>query len=376
MRRALCFLLMVSIMLLPMAGYAAAKPAAKPGDRLLAAIKTAGAATGPAEFTQFRSANHTDAATGTSKLRLVFDVSAPVEAKGSVVALPTPRLVVAVKGALPGKTEGDSDLGGQIADSLSIKSEDGLNTTITIEMPLMVDESEYKVFTLPQDPANNKPFRVVIDINKPLPLMNIKFTPGLKDKVIVLDPGHGGTDPGAVGLSGTTEKSVNLAVSLRVKALLEKAGAKVVMTHQDDRDVFGPNASAVEELKARATVANARKADIFLSIHANASVSRDADGTATYFYQKTRYDSLLARCLQAGMMQVNGLKDRGSFPANFYVIKRTIMPAALVEMAFLSNPGEERLLNDPQFQQKVAEGIVRGMDNFFAQAAKWGGGGE
>lgn len=374
MRRALCFLLLISIMLLPMAGYAAAKPAAKPGDRLLAAVK--GASTGPAELTQFRSANHTDAATGTSKLRLVFDVSAPVEAKGSVVAQPNPRLVVTVKGAVPGKTEGDTDFDGNIADSMSIKSDDGLNTTITIELPMMVDDGEYKVFTLPQDQANNKPFRVVVDINKPLPLMNIKFTPGLKGKVIVLDPGHGGSDPGAVGLSGTTEKAVNLAVALKVKALLDKAGAKVIMTHSDDRDVFGPNATAVEELKARATVANARKADIFVSIHSNAAASRDADGTSTYFYQKTRYDSLLARNLQAGMLQLNSLKDRGTFPANFYVIKRTIMPAALVEMAFLSNPGEERLLSDPQFQQKVAEGIVRGMDNFFAQAAKWGGGGE
>lgn len=376
MRRALCFLLVVSIMLLPITGYAAAKPAAKPGDRLLAVVKTAGAATGPAELIQFRSANHTDATTGESKIRLVFDVSAPVEAKGTVVAMPTPRLVVTVKGALPGKTEGDADLGGQIADSLSIKSEDGLNTTITIEMPLMVDESEYKVFTLPKDPANNKPFRVVIDINKPLPLLNIKFTPGLKDKVIVLDPGHGGTDPGAIGPGGIQEKNVTLPVALKVKALLEKAGAKVFMTRQDDRDVFGPNSSAVDELKARITVGNVRKADIFLSIHADSTLSRDVGGTATYFYQKTRYDSLLARCLQAGLAQTDGLQDRGIKAANFYVIKRTIMPASLVEMAFLSNPNEERLLNDPQFQQKVAAGIVKGMDNFFAQAARWGGGGE
>lgn len=351
----------------------------KPGARLLAVVgKTASAAAkpeaAPLELTQVRWAAHTDAVTGLKKLRLVFDASGPVEAQGAMDGAPTPRLIINVKGATPGKIANTVDLDGNIAESLSISADEGQNTKIVVEMPLMVDESEYKVFTLPMDPANKKPHRVVVDINQAFPPMEFNFTAGLKNKVIAIDPGHGGSDPGAVGLAKGQEKTVNLEVALKVKALLEKAGAKVLMTRQDDRDVYGPNASAVDELKARSSVANLKKADLFLSIHSNAAANRAADGTATYYYQKTAYDALLARNLQAGMIQAVGLKDRGTFPANFYVIKRTIMPAALVEMAFLSNPAEEKLLVNPQFQQKMAQGIVQGLENFFTQAAKMGGG--
>ncbi|MDT8900019.1 N-acetylmuramoyl-L-alanine amidase family protein [Anaeroselena agilis] len=380
LRRALCFLVICAVIAFSPAVYAAkastSSAAYKPGSRLLAVVgKTAGASTVPGgqQLTKIRWANHIDAVTGAGKLRLVIDATGPIQAKGTVVASPTPRLIVDVKGAVPGNTDCDIDLGGKIADSIAMKSEDGKDTVITVEMPLMVDESEYKVFTLKKDPANKKPYRVVIDINQPVLPANFSFTPGLKDKLIVLDPGHGGSDPGAIGSAGTTEKAVNLAVTLKVKALLAKAGAKVILTHQDDSDVFGPNASAVDELKARATVANVKKADIFVSIHSNAALNRGAEGTSTYYYQKTRYDSLLARNLQAAMIETGGLEDKGTLPANFYVIKRTVMPAALVELAFLSNPAEEKLLANPQFQLKMAEGIVEGMERFFAQAATKGG---
>jgi N-acetylmuramoyl-L-alanine amidase len=371
---------MAAVLAVSTVGYAAKAPtspkaADQPGSRLLAAVRTAGASTGPGEqLTQIRWANHIDAVTGAGRLRIVIDTTGPVQVSSSVSALPTPRLIVNVKKAVPGQTDCNLNLDGKFADSVTMKSDDFLNTNVVVELPLLVDDGDYRVFTLPRDLAFKKPFRVVIDIGQPLPPANFNFTPGLKDKVIVLDPGHGGTDPGAIGLSGLTEKAVNLAVSLQVKALLDKAGAKVIMTHQDDRDVFGPNASDVDELKARATIANVKKADIFVSIHSNAAISREAEGTTTYYYPKSRYDSLLARNLQAGMLQTAGLKDKGFLTANFYVIKRTIMPAALVELAFLSNPNEERLLANPQFQQKLAEGIVRGMDRFFAQAAQMGGG--
>lgn len=385
LRRVLCFAFMIALVAVCSVGYAAKAPAVKAptssqakeqaGNRLLAVVgKTAGAATTPGreQLTQIRWANHIDAVTGAGRLRIVIDATGPVQATGSLSAVTTPRLIVNVKGAVPGQTDCDIALDGRIADSVTMQADDDKNTVIVVEMPLLADEDGYKVFTLKNDPQNKKPFRVVIDINQPFPPIKFNFTPGLKDKTIVLDPGHGGSDPGAIGLAGLQEKAVNLAVSLRVKALLEKAGAKVLMTRQDDRDVFGPNASSVDELKARASVANFKKADIFVSIHSNAAVNRDAEGTTTYYFQKTRYDMLLARNLQAGMVQAVGLKDKGILTANFYVIKRTIMPAALVELAFLSNPAEEKMLANPQVQQKFAEGIVQGMERFFAQAAKGG----
>ncbi len=376
MRRVFCFAFMIALLTVCSLGYAAKAPTSlqakeQAGNRLLALVKTAGASTTPGreQLTQIRWANHIDAVTGAGRLRVVIDVTGPVQVSGSLSADATPRLIVNVKGAVPGKTDCDIALDGRIADSVSMKSDDDKDTVIVVEMPLLADDDGYKVFTLPRDVANKKPFRVVIDINQPFPPMKFNYTPGLKDKVIVLDPGHGGSDPGAIGLSGMKEKAVNLAVALRVKALLDKAGAKVLMTHQDDRDVYGPNASDVDELKARTSVANYNKADIFVSIHSNSALNRDADGTTTYYFPKTRYDSLLARNLQAGMIQAAGLKDKGYLTANFYVIKRTIMPAALVELAFLSNAADERALANPQVQQKMAEGIVQGMERFFAQAS-------
>ncbi|WP_408643052.1 N-acetylmuramoyl-L-alanine amidase family protein [Thermosinus carboxydivorans] len=325
------------------------------------------------EITNIRWATHEDALTGQSKLRLVLDVSGPVRVEAEAEAAPTPRLVVNIKGAIPGKVKDELSFGGKIADRVELVATGLDSSRLIVDVPLMLEDNDYRVFTLPSDPKFNRPFRVVVDVNKKVPPVDYKFSPGLKNKVIAIDPGHGGSDPGAIGLGKTQEKVITLAVAKQVQALLEKAGAKVLMTRQDDRDVFGPNATAVEELKARTSIANNKKADVFVSIHINSFTNSAAGGTATYYYQKTPYDMLLAQNLQSALLEAGGLQDRGANPANFYVIKRTIMPAALVELAFISNPEEEKLLNTPQFQQKMAQGIVQGLNRFFTQAAKLGG---
>ncbi|SDF70114.1 N-acetylmuramoyl-L-alanine amidase [Sporolituus thermophilus DSM 23256] len=325
------------------------------------------------EITNIRWATHEDALTGQSKLRLVLDVSGPVRVEAETAAAPTPRLVVNIKGAVPGKVKDALSFGGKIADGAELVATGLDSSRLIVDVPLMLEDGDYRVFTLPSDPKFNRPFRVVVDVNKKVPPVTYKFRPGLKNKVIAIDPGHGGSDPGAIGLGKSQEKVITLAVAKQVQALLEKAGAKVIMTRQDDRDVFGPNATAVEELKARTSIANNRKADVFISIHINSFTNSAAGGTSTYYYQKTPYDMLLAQNLQSALLQAGGLYDRGANPANFYVIKRTVMPATLVELAFISNPEEEKLLNTPQFQQKMAQGIVQGLDRFFAQAAKLGG---
>jgi len=207
-----------------------------------------------------------------------------------------------------------------------------------------------------------------------VPLPDFSFTPGIKGKVIAIDPGHGGSDTGAIGPTNIQEKAVTLAVSMKVKALLEQAGAKVYMTRTDDRDVFAPNDSASEELGARVAVGNKYKADIFVDIHANSFTNPQVGGAGTYYYKKSIYDKVLARTIQSNLADASGLDDRGIYPANFYVLKHTVMPAVLIELAFLSNPKEEKLLNTPLVQQKMAQGIVNGIDDFFTQAAKIGGG--
>ncbi|QDR79577.1 N-acetylmuramoyl-L-alanine amidase family protein [Sporomusa termitida] len=348
-------------------------PAAKPAISLpkVSAGKTVearGSSRQPV-LSQVRWANHTEALTGSAMLRLVMDVSGPVEASGVVIAGPTPQLSVIIKGTTPAKTIKNLTFDGKVIEKVSFAAS-GQDTKVIVDLPSMADDLDYRVFTLPSDPQAKRPFRVIVDINEPVPLPDYSFTPGLKNKVIALDPGHGGSDPGAIGPSNYMEKTATLAVAKRVQALLEKAGAKVIMTREEDCDVFGPKATAAEELNARSTAANSRKADVFLSIHINAFTDRSVGGTSTYYYQKTKYDLMLAQALQTSLVEAGKLQDRRANPANFYVIKRTRMPAALIELAFISNPDEEKLLRLPDFQQKMSLGIVRGLERFFDQAAK------
>ena len=353
-------------------------PAGQPAIQvpLLQAVPVA-ATTGSvkSELTSLRWANHLDSATGKNMVRIVMDVGGPVEVRGTAVAEPEPQLIVNIRGAGPGQVEAMQTFDGNIVEKVNISENGPGNTKMVIDLPSRLNPGDYKVFTLPSDPKAGRPFRVVVDINKPMAVLPaITFTSGLKNKVIAVDAGHGGSDVGAIGPGRTYEKSVTLAMASQLKGLLEQAGARVVMVRPDDRDVFGPNASDVQELKARAMVANNRKADVFVSIHANAFSDAAVGGVSTYYFQKSPYDALLAQHIQSSLVETVRLQDRRASSAGFYVIKNTNMPAVLVETAFISNPVEERLLNSSDFQQRVAKGIVRGLDRFFEQAAKLRGG--
>ncbi|MCX7779995.1 MAG: N-acetylmuramoyl-L-alanine amidase [Negativicutes bacterium] len=380
LRRTVFGIVLLTLMLLPQVVVAGPSPIIAPDAKpalQAPALKTGtppanvdAAVSSPPEITGVRYANHMDAVSGISRLRIVLEVSQPVKAEAMVIGAPSPKLVITLIGTAVGKLDGGLSFDGTIAEQASAYMTSGGDTRMVIDVPLMLEEQDYRLFTLPGDAKANRPFRVVVDINRKVPVFDYKFTPGIKNKVIVLDPGHGGSDPGAIGPNRSQEKTITLAVALKTKTLLEKAGAKVIMTRQDDRDVFGPGATAADELKARTTIANNRKADAFISIHIDAFRDPAAGGTSTYFYQKTPYDSMLAQNLQASLQRASGLRDRGINSANFYVIKRTIMPAALLELGFITNPNEEKLLNTPEFQQRMAQAIVQGLDCFFTQAAR------
>lgn len=365
MRRVICSLLFM--LLLMSAPLCLAETSASPNISTNTAV----------QLTQVRWAVHTDAVTGANSLRLVFDASGPVKIdEVHTDDTPGPCLVFQVKGAKPDNLNGPINLDGRIARQVDVSTAEGQDSSrIRVELSRMVHDGDYKVFVLPGDNSANKPFRIVVDISNPAHLIVPDFTPGLKGKVIVIDPGHGGSDPGAVGPDNIQEKTITLAVALKVKELLEQAGATVVMTRTDDRDVYAPNDSAEDELGARAAVGNKNKADVFVDIHANYFANPQVRGTGTYYYPKSAYDKLLAQSIQNSVVNAGNLNDRGIFQANFYVLKHTLMPAMLIELGFISNPEEERLLDTPQFQQKLAQGIVNGLSNFFVQAAAPGSGG-
>jgi len=228
-------------------------------------------------------------------------------------------------------------------------------------------------------------------------------------RTVVIDPGHGGENVGALGPGGTREKDVALAIARRLRTeLVNTRGLQVFLTRDDDADL------ALDE---RTAIANNYKADLFVSIHANASRARGAKGSEVYFlsYQASDDDSrlaaqlegaaeplpeappgsdlalilwdmaqaqhleessALASRLQEELAVVTGSEGRGVKQAPFRVLVGAAMPAVLVEVAFISNPDEEKLLASEAYQQKIAGSLARGIERFRKeQAARFGGAG-
>ncbi|GMR23006.1 MAG: hypothetical protein BMS9Abin37_1396 [Acidobacteriota bacterium] len=201
-------------------------------------------------------------------------------------------------------------------------------------------------------------------------------------RIVTLDPGHGGTETGAEGQSGAVEKDVVLALSRRLRGLLqERLGVRVILTRDGDREL---------SLDERAAIANSNKSNLFLSIHADASPRRNARGSSVYFLSHTStpaqpsasgggdlefilwdmaqtshlsQSSRLAEILQEELQAVTGTKhvNRGIKQNSFRVLKGATMPAVLVEVGFISNVDEERLLGSAQYQDKLAEALYRGV---------------
>lgn len=190
----------------------------------------------------------------------------------------------------------------------------------------------------------------------------------LKGKKICLDPGHGGSDSGAIGPSGVMEKNVTLKIAMELKDLLVKEGAIVVMTRTQDTEVSPKRADAtdIDELQARCDVANAHGADIFISIHMDSFTNGEAKGTTGYYYtQGSAKSRLLADKVRQGVIDQINTTSRGTQTCNFYVVKHTDMPATLVEVAFISNRNEERILNSKAGIMKAAQGIADGISDYF-----------
>ena len=190
----------------------------------------------------------------------------------------------------------------------------------------------------------------------------------LSGKKIVIDPGHGGNDAGAIGPTGVMEKSVTLRVALELRKLLVAEGAEVILTRETDRTVSekGAKASDIEELGARCDVANKNGAHIFISIHADSFTRPEARGTTGYYYSKgSGSGQKLADCIRRNLVEQLGTPSRGTQPCNFYVVKNTDMPATLIELGFISNKDEEKLLDSKEGVQKAAQGIFDGIEDYF-----------
>lgn len=176
----------------------------------------------------------------------------------------------------------------------------------------------------------------------------------------IIDPGHGGIDPGAIGSTGLMEKDVTLKIALKVGKLLTDRGLHINYTRVDDKTL---------SLSARANIANNSKAKYVVSIHINAAENKKATGTESFSFKEGTEGEKLAKSINDNLVKAIGLPNRGVKVANFAILRETNMPAALTEVSFISNPSEEALLRDEAFIDKVAEGIARGMVEFKGQ--KW-----
>jgi N-acetylmuramoyl-L-alanine amidase len=188
-------------------------------------------------------------------------------------------------------------------------------------------------------------------------LSNVMVEVSASSKKIAIDPGHGGTDPGAVGPTGLKEKDVNLQIALKLKAKLEAQGHTVVMTRDKDETV---------SLEDRVKKANEANADIFVSTHCNAAENPNAKGTETYRYPGSLKGKKLATEVQKELVNALETDDRGVKEGTYYVLKHTKMPAILAEVAFISNPGEEEMLKTDETREKAAQAMKKGIDTYFS----------
>lgn len=190
------------------------------------------------------------------------------------------------------------------------------------------------------------------------------------NRVIVVDPGHGGVDPGAVGPGGSLEKDINLAISKRLQAILTQAGAVVVMTRETDTDLGTPGKSLSErkeeDLKKRLELVKQTRADLYISIQTN-SLGTRWTGAQTFYDPGSAEGQRLARCIQQQLRQRLKNTDRVAMVRrNIFMLRNLEIPAAMVEVGFISNAGEERLLNNRAYQDGMAWAVYAGIAGYLA----------
>lgn len=360
---------------------ASSRPAATPAVQPQAPAAGAAPVPTPAESAQSR----TDAARATALL--TAQVQQQASATAAAPATPTPAPTTApVQVAAAGVTAS--------------------STPSSSPAAILAGQRTAAVVTTP--PAT-VPTPAPTPVEPPRPVMpsdasRIRMQAGMRHLVVAIDPGHGGQDPGAIGPTGKREKDVTLAVARELARQVNATpGLKAYLTR--DSDVFIP-------LPMRAQKARANKADIFISIHADAAENRSATGSSVYVLSTKGASSQRARWLadkenaadlvggvrlqqtegtlanvlldlaQSGYMKASedaaghvlgGLKRIGNNHkpnierANFAVLRTSDMPAMLVETAFISNPDEERRLMDPAYQRKIAGAVLDGVHTFFSR---------
>ena len=192
----------------------------------------------------------------------------------------------------------------------------------------------------------------------------------LGNRVVVIDAGHGGVDPGAVGKGKVLEKDVTLAVSKRLQTLVQQSGAKTIMVREDDSDL-GTSQGLLkrkrEDLARRIQLAMDAQAEVYISIHANSFSDAKLTGAQTFYHSDSPEGKLLAQSIQQELNSMTNGKRVIKGNQDIYVLKKAHQAAVTVELGFLSNFAEEQLLATPEYQQKLAVAIYQGLSDYFSK---------
>lgn len=187
------------------------------------------------------------------------------------------------------------------------------------------------------------------------------------ENVIVVDCGHGGSDPGKVGAGDILEKDINLQIGKKVKKKLEKKGYEVIMTREKDEILSrGTDGSKkVQDMKARVALINKTAPALAISIHQNSYQDSEVCGAQVFYYAHSEEGEEAAGVMQEALLQVNpDNKRQAKANDNYYLLKRTEVPTIIVECGFLSNPEEAALLSDEEYQKKIAKAVVDGLEKY------------
>ncbi len=193
--------------------------------------------------------------------------------------------------------------------------------------------------------------------------MNTKYS-------VVIDAGHGGYDPGAITKQGVYEKQINLEMAKRVQELLKPCGINVLLTRDEDEDYVpegtsGRRTKKQADLNYRISMATQAKADAFISLHLNATATGLNSGAETFYHFNSKEGKMLAEEIQQELVKVPGMNRRIAKPGDFYIIKNTPMPAVIAELGYLSNPKEQKKLQESWYQDQLAHAVAKGIANYF-----------
>ena len=310
-------------------------------------------------------------------VRMVMDLSTPVKAAASISKDGKTTTVTLNNTKL--KTAKNTIYMDSSIASVAQLSQVGKDVAVTIKTPSALDTNDVKVFSLKKDTVNQKPYRIVVDVQKkgvnPKPINYGKkpspatapasskgsgkysVSGGLSGKVITIDPGHGGDDPGAVvTFSEKHEADHTLTTALLLKKELENLGATVILTRESDKSV---------SLENRAQLSNREKANAFISLHFDSGPNSNASGTTGYYFASTSEN--LGQTVNKYIARNLTLKSQGTKFQNFLVLRENKQPSILLELGYLNNPDDNKLIESTEYQENIAKSIASALKEYFQQ---------